>query len=404
MLPPQNNKYLFIDMNAFFASCEQQSHADYGHKPLAVTPVNTDNGCIISASYEAKAYGVKTGHLVKEAKKICPQLIICQSNVQLYLSFHQKLTQILEDFSPFLAIKSIDEAAIRLSPQERNSSLSRRLAQQIKEKIWQKMGQYLRCSIGIGPNVWISKMAAESNKPDGLVELKIADLPQFYQSLQLTDLKGINERMKIRLNRMGIFRPLDLFLASPQNLREKMGIMGDYWRLRMHGYDLDSSLIEQDNKSIGQSHVLEPRYRNWPDAWSICQKLAQRAGRRLREQGLLAQKIMLYIKYLGADSFHKTLKTDSFSDNLTFGQNMQILWGQAPKLQQPLKIAIALSNLSRPWGYQQTIFTQRQKSKDLYQLIDKINSRYGPFTIKPANVLKVDSAAPPRISFGQPEF
>lgn len=403
MIPPQNNKYLFIDMNAFFASCEQQNNFNFRHKPLAVTPINTDNGCIISASYQAKTYGVKTGQFVKDAKKICPHLIICQSDVRLYLSFHQKLVQILKDFSPFLAVKSIDEAAIKLSPQEKNSPLSQQIAGKIKEKIWQKMGKYLRCSIGIGPNIWIAKMAAESDKPDGLVELKIADLPRFYQSLQLTDLKGINERMKIRLNRMGIFRPLDLFLASPQNLREKMGIMGDYWRLRMHGYDLDSSLIEQDNKSIGQSHVLEPRYRNWPDAWSICQKIVERAAKRLREHGLFAQTVMLYIKYLGADSFHKTIKTDQFSDSRTFLQNIKILWDQAPKNHRPLKIAVTLSNLTKIEGYQQKIFPQMQKIDDFYRAIDQINNRYGHFTVKPANILKVDSAAPKRISFGLPK-
>ena len=122
-------------MNAFFASCEQQDNVGYRHKPVAVTPINTDTGCIISPSYEAKAYGVKTGCSVREAKKLCPGIIIIEAHVKKYLQFNQQLVRVLFNFSPFVTVKSVDEAVICLSPAEKNSEVALKLAQDIKYQI-----------------------------------------------------------------------------------------------------------------------------------------------------------------------------------------------------------------------------------------------------------------------------
>lgn len=403
MISPQNTQYLFLDMNSFFASCEQQANIELRHKPIAVTPINTPNCCIVSASYEAKAYGIKTGILNKDAKMICPQIIIIEADVKKYLQYHQKLVRVLSSFSPFVIVKSVDEAVIKLTPNEQNTVAAINLAKQIKDQIRQDLGQYLKCSIGIGPNVWLSKMAAESQKPDGLVELKLTDLPQFFEKLKLTDLKGIARRMEIQLNYRGFQKPIDLYLSSAENLRRKLGICGEYWYLRMHGYDIDAPQYQSPlPKSIGQSHVLEPKYRTWVQAWSVCQKLVERAGARLRTQNLTASGVYLAVRIIGNPSWVKSYKTSPFSDSQTFLKHIGKFWQKISKKGQPLKIGVGLFNLSKPVGYQSKIFPQLQKLDNLYQAIDQINDRYGSFTIKPANLLSVENSAPVRISFGQP--
>lgn len=400
MLLPSNTKYLFIDMNSFFASCEQQSNFAYRNKPMAVTPVNTPNGCIVSASYEAKAYGIKTGTLIKDAHLICPGIIIVEANIKKYLDFNNRLVKVLFDFSPFVTVKSVDEAVIKLSPSEQNTNSALILARQIKDKIHLALGKYMRSSIGIGPNVWLSKMAAESQKPDGLVEIKLENLAEFYKSQKLTDLKGIARRMEIQLNYLDIMTPMDLYLSSAETLRSKLGICGEYWYLRMHGYDID--ILESTlPKSIGQSHVLEPLNRRWDRAWQVCQKLVERAAKRLRGKNLQAEGVGLGIR-VWKDGWHKTYKTSPFSDSQTCLKLIKKLWDENPLEDKPLKIGIHLFNLSRSDGYQQKIFPGLQRLDDFYKSIDKINDRYGAFTIKPANLLGIDSAAPVRISFGQP--
>jgi DNA polymerase-4 len=401
MSPPQDYKYLFIDMNSFFASCEQQANAFCRNKPVIVTPINTPNGCTISASYEAKKFGIKTGTLLKDAMTLCPNVIICQSNVKMYIEYHKKIVKIIKQFSPFVFIKSIDEAAIKLSPSERNFEKSVSIAKKLKQLIYSELGEYMRSSVGVGPNIWLSKMAAESQKPDGLVILKISELDKFYKSLELTDLKGIARRTKTTLNYLGFYKPIDLFNATSEELRKKMGLPGEYWNFRLHGYDIDVP-NQSIAKSVGQSHVLEPKFRNWDKAWQVCQKLVERAAKRLRDDGLVANGVSLYVKTSGGPSWHKSYKTTQFSDSQTFLKLVFNLWDQVVKDDPPFKIGISVFNLSKPGAEQLKIFPQMQKAEYLYKAIDKINDQYGNFTIKPANLLSVESSAPLRISFGQP--
>lgn len=405
--PPQNSKYLFIDMNSYFASCEQQAHPLYRKKPLVVTPVNTPNGCIISASYEAKKIGIKTGTLVKEAKKIYPEIIICESDTQLYLKFYKKWTAVIRNFSPFVSIKSIDEAVIKLSPSERSSQKAYFLATKIKSAIRKQVGDYIYSSIGIGPNVFLAKQGSDFQKPDGLFEIKQENLHEYYLKISLTDIKGINSKMEKRLKSMGLERPIDLFMSSCEKLKRQMGIIGEYWYLKLHGYDIPES-YRLFPKTIGRSHVLAPRYRNWESAWPICQKLAEKIGYHLRSYGLVAEGIYLKIKFLSKKdeikSWKKYSKIQPFCDSFTFFRILYNFWSKIPKEFLPFKISIYLFDFSKPIYRQRKLFASQEKEENLSFTCDFINDRYGAFTIKPAAIITTKQSVPDRISFGQPLF
>lgn len=412
MQSPKNTKYLFIDMNAFFASCEQQKNPCYRNKPLVVTPVNAPTGCVVAKSYEAKKYGINTGTLIRDAKKFCPQIIVRESNTFLYLSFHERLVNILKSFSPWLNIMSVDEAVIKLSKSEQNSQKAKGLANRIKQSIHLTIGEYMTSSIGIGPNVFLAKQAAEFQKPDGLVEIKLENLRDYYSKIQLTDIKGINFRMKRQFNIRGIFTPLELYNCSSQKLKTIFGMIGEYWYLKLHGHDINYPLLSvfQSDfisvpKSVGQSHVLEPKFRNWQSAWSVCLKLASRACKRLRTDNLQAASLILYIKFLKRNHWFQRIKLANFSDNLTMTRILIKLWQKIPKTEnQPLKIGLVFYKLSKVISRQQKLFPKEEKQTQLSKTIDKINDLYGNFTIKSANLLSVKSAAPSRISFGKPMY
>ena len=400
---PKNTKYLFIDMNSYFASCEQQSHPEYRGKPVAVTPVNCDTGCIISASYEAKAYGVKTGNMVREAKEKCPGLIIASSDTYAYLDYHKKIVNELEKFSPFLTVRSIDEAVIKLSPSEQSSLKALKIASEIKSAITAKVGKCLKSSVGIGPNVFLAKQATEWKKPDGLTEIKLEDLSSYYKKIKLTDIKGINFRMEIRLKYLGFFYPYDLFKATSANLKERMGIMGEYWHLKLHGYDIDDHELPTP-KTIGHSHVLEPKMRSWDLAWSVCQKLVEKAGYRLRQANLTSAGVFLGVKFLGQGAWKKGAKISPIIDNFNMLRAIRHFWRQIPKDDNlPLRIGICFFNLKKPQFQQMHLFTSFQKPEDLSLAVDSINDRYGAYTIQSANTFYAQDAAPVRISFGQPD-
>lgn len=402
---PNNYRYIFLDMNAFFASCEQQAHPELRDKPVAVTPTVCDSGCVITASYEARKYGVKTGSIVRDAKHLCPNLIVRPSDTFLYLKYHHIFIKLISELTPFYQVRSIDEVAIKLSPTDQTASQSLAFANLIKNKISTRLGQYIRSSIGIAPNSFLAKLAAESKKPNGLTTLTLKNLENFYNTCKLTDFCGINYRMQAQLNRYNIYTPLDFFHADIDKLKKYFGKMGQYWYLKLHGYDALDNFNFAPPKTISQSHVLEPLCRKWILAWPICQKLFFKAAKRLRTENMSTKKITLLVKTLDHVYQRQEFKTEYLADNFTMTRYMKNLWGKIDKTQSyPLKIIIVFSHLSKNSFCQQQLFSHPTKEQDLSCAIDNINTHFGSNKIISANMLKTISEAPDRISFGQPKF
>src|SRR5688572_397269 len=170
-------RYLFLDLNAYFASVEQQENPELRGKPIIVAPVDSDNTVAIAASYEAKAYGVKTLTTVGDAKRLCPHIIIVDGNHRMYAAYHKKVIAAVETVLPVDKVCSIDEMRIRLLGTESPPEVARGFALKIKKAISEHAGDWLKCSIGIAPNPFLAKIGTEMQKPDGLVIIEAKDLP-----------------------------------------------------------------------------------------------------------------------------------------------------------------------------------------------------------------------------------
>ena len=201
----QRPRFFFADLNAFYTSVEQQECAAYRGKPTIVVPVLTDTTCAIASSYEAKQLGIKTGTCVKLAKMVTPQLQIVEARPELYLDYHKRLVSVLNGFFASVKVLSVDEVACRvpyaLYKTEQDET---RLAKMVKQQIALNLGQHLTASVGIAPNVFLSKVAAERKKPDGLTVWNEFNLPQSLFEVKLGDLPGIGPAMKRRLGEAGI--------------------------------------------------------------------------------------------------------------------------------------------------------------------------------------------------------
>src|SRR6202161_2975922 len=171
-------RWMYIDFNSYFASVEQQLDPKLRGKPIVVIPVDSDATSAIAASYEAKAFGIKTGTPVYEAKRLCPDLVCVLARHECYVEFHHRLIEEIERHIPVTAVCSIDEVACRLMDNENSLERSTAIARAIKQGIAKNIGPYLRCSIGIAPNRYLAKVGTELEKPDGLVVLNAMDLPQ----------------------------------------------------------------------------------------------------------------------------------------------------------------------------------------------------------------------------------
>ena len=210
-------QWLFLDLNAFFASCEQQETPALRGKPIIVVQTLTDSACAIAASYAAKRLGIKTGTLVREARRICPDVIPVQARHRLYTDYHERILKAVDTCLPVEKVMSIDEMACRLMGTERQVPAARELAAKVKRALREQVGECLTCSIGLAPNVFLGKVGSDMQKPDGLTVITHENLPDVLLRLELQDVYGIGKRMEQRLNRAGILTVAELWQASPSS-------------------------------------------------------------------------------------------------------------------------------------------------------------------------------------------
>jgi DNA polymerase-4 len=199
-------RYLFIDFDSFFASVEQQLQPQLRGRPVGVVPsLGVETTCCIAASYEAKAYGVKTGTPVREARHLCPGIVFVEANHPAYVRMHSRIKALIHKIIYVDAVLSIDEMYGRLPPHEQAPDLACAKAESIKAALAREIGPHVRASIGLAPNRFLAKLASKMEKPDGLTRLDFEDLPHKITPLELDDLNGIGSGMLRRLRAARIY-------------------------------------------------------------------------------------------------------------------------------------------------------------------------------------------------------
>lgn len=299
---------LYIDMNSYFASCEQQLQPKYRGQPIGVCPFVGDNPVIIAPSKEAKIFGVKTGMRFQDAKNICPKIQLVAVRPVYYRRIHVQIMNILRRYCEDVIPKSIDEAVMNLTAYRFIYSDFKSLALQIKKDIFKEVGQYVTCSIGISKNVFLAKLATEIQKPDGLIEIDQYNIEKYLKKLQLTDFPGIAKANEKRLNSAGIYHPLDLYNASESLLRKAFGgVVGNYWFYRLHFKEVD--LYTSSYKRMSAMRTLSVNTRSSKEALtgmliSLCTKLEQ----RMVKSEVFCKDICFVASYYDRETWKTTIK------------------------------------------------------------------------------------------------
>lgn len=393
--------YLFLDMNAFFASVEQQLRPELRGKPVAVVPTLAETTCCIAASYEAKRYGIKTGTLVQDARLLCPRLELVEARPREYIRVHHQILQAVDSVLPVEAVLSIDELVCKLMGREKEPENALQLGRQVKEAIYQRVGEQLRCSVGLGPNRFLAKVAAEMHKPDGLTLLQPSDLPHRLYSLQLRDLPGIGPGMERRLFKHGVTTVEGLYRLSALQLAQVWGsrVHGFSWWHRLRGADLPEAPTRR--RSLSHSHVLPPVFRSETGARAVLTRLVHRAAARLRHEGYWAGSLSLFVRFLDDGEKRKWdahIRLQPSQDTLTLLRVALGLWQQKPA-GTPFKVGIALGSLTPALELSEPLFESEQKLVRLAQAMDKANSKYGPQALYFAGMHRTEQSAVTRIAF-----
>jgi len=250
LVPKTEARVLFVDMDSYFARCEQQVNYWLRGRPVGVCVYTGKYGCVISLSKEAKLMGLKAGMRLNEAIKVCPELIPIESNPARYREFHTKIIHVLKQYCQDVIPKSIDEAIINLTNYEHVYPDPVALAEKIRQDIFTKVGDWLSCSIGIAPNAFLAKLASDlGKKTGGLLIITPENIDSVLEPLRLKDLPGIGTNMEYRLQRGGILTPLQMRYAGPQRLKALFkSIDGIYWHYRLNF--IETNISVQDYKGM----------------------------------------------------------------------------------------------------------------------------------------------------------
>ncbi|MDZ7736764.1 MAG: DNA polymerase [Gammaproteobacteria bacterium] len=389
----------FVDFNSYFASVEQQLRPELRGLPVGVVPVMAETTCCIAASYEAKAYGIKTGTQVAEARRLCPDIRIVQARPPVYVDFHHRLVDAVWQCLPVDRVLSIDEMIGTLGRSQQQRDVAIELAHQVKQTIYDAVGSEMRCSIGIAPNFFLAKTASKMQKPDGCVVIEDHDLPQCLYALELGDLYGIGRRMLGRLNKQQIYTVEDLCNADKQTLRVVWnGIEGERMYARLRGEHVYTPPTKQG--SIGHSHVLSPDNRSPDAAFAILQKLLQKAANRLRHGGLVSGRLQLRVDYLNDQTWRDKLRFDPTDDTLALLHGLKQMWQRRP-MDMPalLRVSVVLTNLFAKQAHSLSLFDEPRIREQLNGAIDSINNRFGRNSVYFAGAHRAMDSAPMRIAF-----
>ena len=409
-----NFAVLYVDLNSCFATTEQQARPKLRNKPVGIVNRVSNNATLIAASIEAKALGVKVGMKTDEAKALAPGIIFAETEPSKYVYVHNKLKDILKSYSPNVEMKSIDEGLIDLSRAsiETRNKTPRELALEIKQRLRNEIGCYMKCNIGFSYNRFLAKLAGELHKPDGMDCITKENIRGVFSHLKLTDLPGINTKVKKRLKVYNINTPLELLDAKEATLRVLVmnSIEGTKWYFRLRGVEVDER--ENSTKTIGRQYVIAPNT-SIPEIKKRLAHLAEDVGFRLRSQNLYARGIYVWTTFnLSEDSFtvHKNyLKNVAFNTNseiIEYSKNLfdQILDENAEKSTNPRIIGISLYKLEAEKAKQLDFYHEKtEKAEKIAKTIDEINQRFGARTVHSAYTLETNDMHT-KIPFGSTRY
>ena len=392
-----NRIILHIDFDSFFASVEQQYNLNLRGKPIGVTAKN-GRTCIIASSREAKKLGIKTGARSWEAQKICPDLILVPADFVKYFEISKKFLNICKDFSPFTELFSIDEVFMDITPIVHLFNGAERIVSIIKKRIKEEIGEYITASFGISHNKLLAKLASGLKKPNGVFEIKPEDIDGIYKKAKLTDICGIGERIKDRLNKIGVTTLLDLRNISCDRLVAEFGkAEAQFLRNISEGKD-DSEIISYtlapDVKSIGRNYclsqneynkrkILQNVYELWEE---VCIKL-RRLNKKARTLGfLLRGNINIHKRKTYSFYFDDSKGVFYLFKSLLYDEK-EMFFAKGSYIRQ---ISVWVSNLEKKENLPLSLFDDNFKRKRLLETIDSINNRFGDHTIRNGFLLYTD--------------
>jgi DNA polymerase-4 len=395
MSKPWPRAILHVDMDAFFASIEQRDFPELRGRPVGVT--NGEQGTtLITASYEARAHGVRTGMHIREARERCPGIVKRASRPSEYVKVSSAIMAALDAVSPDLEVFSVDEAFLDVTGVQHLHGSPEEMARMAKRIVWEAAG--LKCSIGASGDKTTAKYASGVNKPDGLCVIPPWEACERLQDVPVTGLCGINRGIGGFLAERGVKTCGDMQKLPVSVLAARFGNLGRRMWLMAQGQD--PSKVETRvaaPKSVGASKVLPPATRDREILAAYLQHMAETVALRLRRHGLQALCFGVGLStgdgWIGGEYRAPCPTDDGHAINAFCAHLLEQRWRGEPAYQ------VAVRALDpKQTGNQRDLFeAPPEKQSQVNAVMDRINDKYGRWTVMPARMLN-KSATPDVIS------
>ena len=306
---------LHVDMDHFYSAVEEREHPEYKGNPVVVgadPKEGTGRGVVSTCNYEARKFGIRSGMPISRAWKRCPDAVYLQPDFKLYGKVSSRIMDILRKYADKFEQWGFDEAFLDVSSKARDFKKAKRIAQAIKQEIFDK--EELTCSVGIGPNKLVAKIASDFEKPDGLTVVEETVAPDFLAPLPVRKLLWVGKKTERRLNEMGIRTIGDLAAYDVSALTEKFGVMGAQYHLMARGIDESEVKKREEVKSVGREVTFEEDTSDLDLILGTLDELAEMVHKEVLRLEMLFRTVTVRVRFENFET-HTHGKTLPFPTN-----------------------------------------------------------------------------------------
>ena len=370
--------YFHIDLNAFFASCEELLDPSLKGKPLVVGG-KSRRSVISTANYEARKYGIHSAMPMQQAEKLCKDLVIVNGHYAFYSDMSHQFMQIIHSYTDLVEKASIDECYADMTDVICRYPKPLDVAFEIQRRVLEETG--LRCSIGIGPNMFLAKMASDMKKPMGITVLRIRDVPEKMWPLPIKEMQGIGKRTVPLMEDLNIHTIKDL--ATYQDLNALKPVLGkniESMIKRANGYDDRTLMTDYDSKSMGISETLLEDVTDYDELRGLIRTLCRRLSKRLKEAHKAGYHVSMRICYYDFRNANKSKKLSApiwTSDDL-FVQAM-ILFDSSYEEEEAVRlIGVSVSDFaSEDFLAKQVSLFDASEEESTSEILHDLNHQFG---------------------------
>lgn len=386
---------LHVDMNSFFASCEQAVNNDLKDKALIVGgDPEKRRGIVLASSYEAKAYGVKTAMPIWQAVKLCPKAIVIQPTYKIYTRISKEIMKIFDDFTPKKQQISIDEAFLDMTGTRNLFGTPYEAAQKIQARILNEVD--IPCSVGISSNKLLAKMASDYKKPMGITTIYPSDVERMLSHLDVGELYGVGKKTAPQLKKVGINTIGDLGKAKFDDIKKIVGSK-QAWSIIRHAKGIDDRPVDPLHRAESKSISNEITFSNDISDIDILRNelllLSDHIGFRIRRKLLKARTVFIKVKYSDFKVITRSITLDR-PTNLTqtiFGKSNELL--SSVPLRPIRLIGVGVGNIDEGEECQISIFDDVEytdnvkKEESVDKVFDSLRERFGYNVVKRGSLI-----------------